>query len=103
MRSVLLASDLLTAVTKVINGLRFRPDRMKSACTPELFATHRALKQVKDGVPFRAAYRAAAEVDDTALTPENVLSTYHTDGSPGQGRPDVVRGLIEQHAEWLNG
>jgi argininosuccinate lyase len=92
----------LTAVTKVVTGLRFRPDRMKSACTPELFATHRALEQVKEGVPFRAAYRAAAEADDTAPTPDNVLSTYPTDGSPGQVRPDVVRGLIEQHAHWFD-
>ena len=100
MRSVLLASDLLSAVTKVVKGLRFRPDRMKSACTPELFATHRALKQVKDGVPFRAAYRAAAEADDTAFTPDNVLSTYVTDGSPGQVRPDLVRSAMEQYAHW---
>jgi argininosuccinate lyase len=103
MRSVLLASDLLTAVTKVVRGLRFRSDQMKSACTPELFATHHALEQVKEGVPFREAYRAAADVDDTALTPDNVLSTYHTDGSPGRVRPDVVRGRIEQHAGWLDG
>ncbi len=107
MRSVLLAGDLLTAVTKVVKGLRFRSDQMKSACAPELFATHRALKQVKEGVPFRAAYRAAAEVDDAALTPDaltpdNVLSTYHTDGSPGQVRPDVVRNRVGRHAEWLN-
>ena len=101
MRSVLLAGDLLTAVTKVVRGLRFRSDQMKSACTPELFATHRALKQVKEGVPFRAAYRAAADADESALTPDNVLSTYSTDGSPGQLRPDIVRDMIRHYAAWL--
>jgi len=102
MRSVLLAGDLLTATTNVVEGLRFRTDRMAGACTPELFATHRALAQVKAGVPFREAYRAAADSDDAAFTPDDVLATYVTDGGPGQLRPEEVRSALDRHAAWLD-
>jgi argininosuccinate lyase len=76
---------------------------MEAACTPELFATHRALAQVKEGVPFRAAYRAAAEEGGAMPAPDEVLTTYVTDGTPGQVRPDVVRRAIESHSAWLEG
>ena len=101
MRSVLLAGDLLTATTNVVQGLRFRTDRMAAACTPELFATHRALRRVKEGMPFRDAYRAAANEDGAELSPDAVLATYTTDGSPGRLRPDVIRARLDAHRPWL--
>ncbi len=103
MRSVLLADDLLTAVTKTVEGLRFRTDRMRAACTPELYATHRALAQVEAGVPFREAYRNAAAFEDDEPAPpdaESVLDAYATAGSPGRLRPDRVRAALAEHRFW---
>ena len=38
-------------------GLRARPERLRGAFTPGVFATDRALELVAGGVPFREAYR----------------------------------------------
>ena len=101
MRSVVLAGDLLTAMTNVLDGLRFNAERMREACTPALFATHQALAQVKEGVPFREAYRAAAEHPPTTIPDApDALDAYETVGAPGQGRPDRVREMIDVHAGW---
>jgi argininosuccinate lyase len=101
MRSVLRAEDLLSATSNVLNGVRFRREAMEAACTPELFATARALKRVRRGVPFRDAYReAAAETDADAPDAEAALAAYEVAGYPGQTRPDAVRSELHQHEKW---
>jgi argininosuccinate lyase len=49
----------LNIMAKVTAGLRFSKERC--ALAPELFATEQAYKLVKEGVPFRDAYRQVAE------------------------------------------
>jgi len=104
MQSLQRTQDVLSAVTAVVSDLRFVRERAESACTSDLLATSRALEQVVDGVPFRSAYRRAA-VDTTgaaAPTPDKVLGTYSTPGSPGNEQPDLIRQCIAE-AEWLAG
>ena len=103
MRSVFTAADLLTAMGHLLPGVRFRRDRMAEACTPELFATAHALEQVRRGVPFREAYRAAAKAVDELDAPSaaEALAAYHTAGYPGNGKPDDVRRQIARHTDWL--
>ena len=105
MHSVLLMDDLLTAVGKVLEGVRFRRDRMQEACSPGLFATAHALEQVLTGVPFRDAYRDAAEAVSSLEVPEaeEALAAYKVDGFPGRVRPDVVRTALSHHEEWIEG
>ncbi len=105
MRSLQITSDVLSALSEVIDGVAFKADQTAEACTPELLATYRALRQVDEGVPFRVAYQQAAKDDPTAETvePEAVLATYTTDGSPGQERPDHVRTRLDEHKDWLDG
>ena len=104
MRAVLLGGDLLTAMTQVLPGLRFRPDRMKEATTRDLFATAHALDQVNADVPFREAYREAARQVETLRVPpaEEALATYQVDGFPGRGRPDLIRATLADHQAWLD-
>ena len=102
MRAVLLAGDLLTATVRVVEGLRFRPERMQAACTPELFATHQALEQVTQGVPFRAAYRDVGKAGGApSIDPQVALEAYATDGTPGHLRIDDVRDTLAAHREWM--
>ena len=103
MRSVLLTHDLLTAMNHLLPGIQFREEKMRESCTPELFATAHALKLVKEGVPFREAYRqAAASVSDLSSPDvEAALSPYQVDGFPGRCRPDLVRETVIEHEDWL--
>jgi argininosuccinate lyase len=43
--------------TLLINGLHPNEQNLRRAMTDELYATHRALELVQNGVPFREAYR----------------------------------------------
>jgi len=49
----------LAIVPPLVEGLRFRADRMQAAISPEMYATDVALEQAAAGVPFRNAYRQA--------------------------------------------
>jgi argininosuccinate lyase len=100
LRSLQITSDVLTALTEVVEALAFRPERTEAACTPELLATYRALRRVDAGVPFRTAYREAAQEEGEALAPDAVLGAYRTAGGPGQERPDAVRRRLAEHADW---
>jgi argininosuccinate lyase len=117
MRSLQQSRDLFDAVTAVTDELRFDTDTAEAACTPDILATHRALKHVAEGVPFRTAYRRAAtgpEATHPPLGPPNadidaaetvaageVLDAYATTGTPGNEAPGRVYALLETHEEWL--
>ena len=45
----------------VVEKLEIHEARCRDACTPELFATEEVYKLVKEGMPFRDAYRLVAE------------------------------------------
>jgi argininosuccinate lyase len=51
----------LRIMTLVMERITVDAARCESACTPELFATEEVYKLVKEGVPFREAYRRVAE------------------------------------------
>lgn len=104
MRSVLLSQDLLTAMLHLLPGVRFRREAMQAAATPELFATAAALEQVREGVPFRDAYREAARQVATMASPApgEALAAYQVDGFPGRARPDLVRDAVTKSTAWLN-
>jgi len=53
--------DSLTVMTAVMNGLDVDPIRCRAAMTKELFATERACELVRQGMPFRDAYRRVAD------------------------------------------
>jgi len=44
-----------------MNGLDVDPIRCRAAMTKELFATERACELVRQGMPFRDAYRRVAD------------------------------------------
>lgn len=103
LKSLRITRDMLTALERVVSRLEINAANAEAACTPEMLATHRALQQVVDGVPFRTAYRrtAAGEADAPALDADAILDAYVTDGAPGHPRPDRVREMINRHAGWI--
>jgi argininosuccinate lyase len=102
MRGVLLAQDLLSAMNSLLPHLAFNPGRMREAATAELFATAAALRQVRAGVPFRAAYQQAARSkEEWRRSQEEGLAAYETEGTPGQVNPDLVRRRLKQASGWI--
>jgi argininosuccinate lyase len=102
MRCVQITGDVLTALQRVVSQMAFNEENLETACTPEMLATHRALAQVKEGVPFRTAYRqSATDAHKGSVDPDDVLATYATDGTPGNERPDRVRAQLDAHREWI--
>ncbi len=55
------AAQALSITPALVEGLQFNADKMRSAISPELFATDLALEQSAAGVPFREAYRLAKQ------------------------------------------
>ena len=102
MRSVLVTRDLLAAMVQGVPGIQFDMERMRAALSPDLFATAHALEQVRNGVPFRDAYRNAAKDLDQLKVPEAdaALRAYTVDGYPGRLRPDLVREQLRGAARW---
>lgn len=54
----------LDVCTLFIDGITFHEDRLREACSPELFATDSAYDLVRGGMPFRDAYRQVAAAID---------------------------------------
>ena len=61
MRSIDLIKNCLDINSLVISGLVVNEENCKKAMTDELFATEQAYNMVKDGIPFRQAYRKIAD------------------------------------------
>ena len=61
MRSFDLIKNCLDINTLVISGLIINEENCKKAMTDELFATEQAYNMVKEGIPFRQAYRKIAD------------------------------------------
>jgi len=103
MRAVLSAADIAEAMTNVLEGVTFDEERLRKATTSELFATAYALELVEKGMPFREAYRRAAEHIRSISDPdsEDVLSTYKVPGFPGLSQPDAVLDDLEKVMERL--
>lgn len=83
-----LAADTLAVCRLYVEGIAFNEDRLRAACTPELFATDQAYALVRQGVPFRDAYRqVAASLDRLpTLDPvEQLRSRTHLGASGNLG------------------
>lgn len=53
--------DALALVPGLLEGMQWDPTRMRAAMEPGMYATDRAIELARQGVPFRDAYRQAAE------------------------------------------
>jgi argininosuccinate lyase len=56
-RSFETTAECLEIMTLVLHGIEVDEDRCRSAMTDELYATEKVYRLVKDGMPFRDAYR----------------------------------------------
>ncbi|PIQ61435.1 MAG: argininosuccinate lyase [Bacteroidetes bacterium CG12_big_fil_rev_8_21_14_0_65_60_17] len=88
MRALLRGQDLVAAMAAVLPGVEFVDERLEAARSADLYATARALDLVRQGVPFRTAYRQTAEAPDAwqAYRTAPAADTYTHEGAPGRTR-----------------
>jgi argininosuccinate lyase len=99
-RGLLLARSMTRVLSQVVSGLEWDRGACDAAVTDETFAAHRALELAAAGVPFRDAYRRAA--DELArgevkrprdLAP--VLAAYAVEGAAGDLRLSAAKARRE--------
>ena len=61
LRAAFEAADMLRIATRIIAEFKINERRLTAAMRPELYAASAALDRVRQGTPFRAAYRQVAE------------------------------------------
>ncbi len=86
--------DALALLPDLLAKLEWNGPRMRAAIEPSMYATDVAIEAAIAGVPFRDAYRAAAESASEAgqgRTPESSLSARVSPGSGADLRLDELR------------
>lgn len=86
--------DALALLPDLLTTFEWNAQRMRAAIEPSMYATDVAIEAAIAGVPFRDAYRAAADSASEAgrgRTPESSLAARVSPGSAGDLRLDDLR------------
>jgi argininosuccinate lyase len=86
-----------------VSKLTVNADKLAAAFTPEIFATDRALELVKQGMPFRDAYRqVGANLEQLPpMDPVEAIRRRTSTGTSGNLRLDVPRATAKKFASAL--
>ncbi len=95
-----LTDSVLDAFEHCLSGIQFNAESCQKSITPDVIATHHANQLVKDGLPFRDAYRQAAQdlKSGAVSLSGNPLDAYSNPGEPG----NPVYPDLSAHVEWVN-
>ena len=89
----------LELVPDLLERLEWNESKMRAAIEPAMYATDVAIEQAAAGVPFRDAYRAAAESAAGAgagRTPEHSLATRVSPGAGNDLRLDELKARLDR-------
>ena len=87
----------LSLLPGLLRGVQWNEGTMRAAIEPSMYATDVAIEQANSGVPFREAYRAAAEAASTVgagRMPEASLSARTSPGAAGDLRLDLLHARL---------
>jgi argininosuccinate lyase len=88
----------LELVPDLLARLQWNEATMRTAITPQMYATDVAIEQAAAGVPFRDAYRKAASATANAgegRTPESSLAARTSPGAAADLRMDELRARLD--------
>ena len=88
----------LELLPDMLARFEWKADRMRAAIEPAMYATDVAIEQAVAGVPFRDAYRAAAETAASAGEGRSPESSLAARTSPGAGHDLMLDTLRERLA-----
>jgi argininosuccinate lyase len=72
-----LAEQSLSITNALFKNIEFVPDKMLQALTPDLFATHYAYELTSNGIPFRDAYKKAAQdLSDNKINVSDFVESF---------------------------
>ncbi len=97
-----LLQEMLMAVSKAVPALEVDRAACEGAVRGEILATDEALRRVREGTPFREAYRQVAEIvksggEIPSISPREILEQRNYPG--GAGDPGL-EGLAESLEAW---
>jgi argininosuccinate lyase len=86
----------LALLPDLLRNLEWREERMRAALEPSMYATDLAVDMARDGVPFREAYRQAADPQRWAEgDPAASLAARVSPGAAGDLRLEVLRQRLD--------
>jgi argininosuccinate lyase len=88
----------LALLPGLLRGLQWNEAAMRAAIEPSMYATDVAIEQATAGVPFREAYRAAADAAaavGAGRTPEASLAARVSPGAGSQLRLEVLQARLD--------
>lgn len=92
----------LTVMDRVVTGLVVDQGACQRALDPAILATDQALALVRDGKPFREAYRTVKQGHAPAVPLEAVLGLREHAGAPGQDEAPRLLALLHAARERLS-
>jgi len=103
MESLAICRESLAIVGLFAANITVDVERIRAACTGEIFATDRALALAQSGVPFRDAYQQQAAATQTPTAPDDLDMRLHERTSLGTsgnlGLPTLIaRGATDRTA-----
>lgn len=103
MDAVFKSEELADVVKNALRGVTFDRDRCQAGLSPEVFATHEANRLTAKGLPFREAYRKAAESVKEAkiLTISELKASYKSAGDPGNYPQKYLEPLKSEILVWI--
>ncbi|KGM54848.1 argininosuccinate lyase [Lysobacter daejeonensis GH1-9] len=86
----------LELLPDLLRNLEWRPERMRAALDPSMYATDLAVDLARQGMPFRDAYKQAADPARWAEgDPEASLASRVSPGAAGDLRLDVLQRRLD--------
>ncbi|MBA2239571.1 MAG: argininosuccinate lyase [Lysobacter sp.] len=85
----------LSLLPDLMRNIEWRPDALNAALEPSMYATDLAMDLARDGVPFRDAYRQAADPARWAEgNPKQSLAARTSPGAAADLRLDVLKARL---------
>ena len=102
MKAIEIVLKTLQIVELTLHSLTPNVEILKKSCTPELFATHYAYLLVKQGMPFREAYKKVAfSLNDLPnFDIQKVLKLTNHVGGPGNLQLEKIQKILKRETVW---
>jgi argininosuccinate lyase len=103
MEAVEQVTNTLNVLNAVMPDMKPNIEKLKDSMSPELFAAHRAYEMVREGTPFRQAYRKVKEelhLLDQVDTTKAVAEMNHTGATGNLKLEELDNEIAESKAKW---